>query len=368
MTAQRYSYPLVDALRGVAALMVLTYHVIEMGVWTTFPTQGGLAVFRYGWVGVNLFLVISGFVIGLTALREFDLNGPAFRRPFIVHRLARVVPLYLFTGLVYVFLVESSVFDRPAPRLFAHIASHLLFLHNLHPSTSGSINGPNWSVALEMQFYLVMVWLTPWLARIPAWGMLGGAIVLAAVYRWTTSWLLPHGSVDIHTQHVAATQLPGVLEHFAAGIFMARAMRGEAGIWWKDRMSGSWRNALSLGLASCALLSGAAWLLRSFSYWDRAPMIAFVPTLLAAGMAALVAAVAVVPAQRLRALAPMRYLGTVSYGIYLWHVPVILSILQRYPTLAKEKLLASVLLSVLLLAMFSWHFLEKPNIQRFKTQ
>ena len=49
-----------------------------MGVWTTFPTQGGMAVFRYGWVGVHLFLVISGFDIGLAALRKFDAKAWPF--------------------------------------------------------------------------------------------------------------------------------------------------------------------------------------------------------------------------------------------------------------------------------------------------
>jgi len=61
-------FPLVDALRGIAALLVLIYHVIEISGWQSFPSTGPALLFRIGWIGVDLFFVISGLVIGRAAI------------------------------------------------------------------------------------------------------------------------------------------------------------------------------------------------------------------------------------------------------------------------------------------------------------
>jgi peptidoglycan/LPS O-acetylase OafA/YrhL len=358
------NFPAIDVLRALAALSVVVYHVIEMGQWSGFATQGPLVVFRYGWAGVNLFLVISGFVIGLTALNGFARDGSAFQRPFVRRRLARVVPLYLLTGLVYVLLVESSLLFAPVSRQLTHFGSHLLFLHNLNPDTYGTINGPNWSVALEMQFYLAVLLLTPWLARWNPWRMLLAAVLFSALYRWVTTLFLPPGASVVHEQHVAAIQLPGVLDHFALGIFLARAVRGEAGAWWQARLTPSWAHCLQFAAVAAVLVGAAGWLLRSGSYWDRPSMIVGFPLLLALGLAAVVMTAIAFPAPRAALLQPLRYPGIISYGIYLWHAPVLLSLLGRYPTLREGRLLVTTLVCTLLLAAFSWHAFEKPWIRR----
>jgi peptidoglycan/LPS O-acetylase OafA/YrhL len=362
------NFPAIDVLRALAALSVLVYHVIEMGQWSGFPAHGPLTVFRYGWAGVNLFLVISGFVIGLTALHGFSRDGLDFRRPFVRRRLARVVPLYLLTGLVYVLLVESSLLFAPAARQLTHFGSHLLFLHNLNHETYGTLNGPNWSVALEMQFYLAILLATPWLARLNPWRMLLGAVLFSALYRWVTTLWLPPGASVIHEQHVAAIQLPGVLDHFAMGIFLARAVRGEAGAWWQAQLTPGWLGCLKFTAAAAVLVLLAGWVLRSGSYWDRTSMIVGFPLLLAMALAMVVTAAIAFPAPRAALLQPLRYPGIISYGIYLWHVPVLLSLLARYPTLREGRLLAFTLACTLLLAAFSWHAFEKPWIRRSQTQ
>ena len=64
----------IDLLRGFAALSVLVYHVIELSAWKDFPISGPLVWFRLGWMGVDLFFVISGMVIGLSAFKILDKN------------------------------------------------------------------------------------------------------------------------------------------------------------------------------------------------------------------------------------------------------------------------------------------------------
>jgi peptidoglycan/LPS O-acetylase OafA/YrhL len=140
-------FPNINLLRAFAALLVLVYHVIELGPWPDFPSSGPLLTFRAGWVGVDLFFVISGFVIGLSAIRLYRDGDSDYRRTFMRRRLARIVPLYLVTCVAFLILVQPAVLSLPWPKLLVQFASHLLFLHNLHPALHGAINGPNWSVA-----------------------------------------------------------------------------------------------------------------------------------------------------------------------------------------------------------------------------
>ena len=142
---QARSYPGIDLLRGFAALLVLAYHVVEHGRWTAMPNSGYGYVVRHGWVGVDLFLVTSGFVITLSALECLRRDPADAQRAFAVRRLARIVPLYLLTGAVFLILVRPAMLGIEPGRLAVHVLSHLFFVHNLHPGTHGSINGPTWS-------------------------------------------------------------------------------------------------------------------------------------------------------------------------------------------------------------------------------
>ncbi|WP_186511121.1 acyltransferase family protein [Caenimonas sedimenti] len=355
-------YPVIDILRGAAALTVVVYHVIAMTGWPGFPTSHGRLVFSYGWVGVNLFLVISGFVIGLTALNGYARNGSGFRAPYVRRRLARILPLYLLTGVVYVLLVESSLLQGPISNLVKQVAVHLLFVHNFSESTFGTINGPNWSVALEMQFYLLVLFITPWLARAPAWTTLVSGLAAAMLFRWASTLVLVPGVAPTMQQHVVSVWLPGVLDHFALGIFLAKAVRGEAGSRLQACLRTGWRPFVAWALVAAVLLRLAGWVLVDRPYWDNPLMIVGFPTLLAAGLSALVAAAITFPHPRSLLHRPLRYLGEISYGIYLWHVPVILSVIQRKLDWREDRLLTFVLVATVLLAAATWHLVEKPAL------
>jgi peptidoglycan/LPS O-acetylase OafA/YrhL len=137
-------FPLVDLVRAFAALAVLVYHFIAHWEWTGFPTTGPLAWFRDGWVAVDLFFVISGFVVGLSAFARVEAEGAGFRRGFLRSRLARIVPLHYLTLLAFVVLVEPALAAQGD--FWANLLAHLLFIHNLFQPYYGSINGPNWSL------------------------------------------------------------------------------------------------------------------------------------------------------------------------------------------------------------------------------
>ena len=156
-------FPLIDVLRAVAVLLVLVYHVVALGQWSMFAEPVWCLPFRQGWIGVDLFLVISGFVITLSAAREYERNHQAFRSQFMLRRLRRLVPLYLLTCVSFVFLVRPEILMLPAAQLILQAVSHALFLQNLSHLTHGMINGVTWSLALEMQFYLALILCIGWL-------------------------------------------------------------------------------------------------------------------------------------------------------------------------------------------------------------
>ena len=150
-------FPLIDVLRAVAVLLVLVYHVVALGDWSMFAVPVWGLPFRQGWIGVDLFFVISGFVITLSAAREFKRKSHDFRSQFMQRRLRRLVPLYLLTCVSFVFLVRPEILLLPTAQLMLQVASHALFLQNLSHLTHGMINGVTWSLAREVQCYLGLV-------------------------------------------------------------------------------------------------------------------------------------------------------------------------------------------------------------------
>jgi peptidoglycan/LPS O-acetylase OafA/YrhL len=65
-------------------------------------------------------------------------------------------------------------------------------------------------------------------------------------------------------------------------------------------------------------------------------------------------------------LAPGRYLGVISYGIYLWHMPLLLAVLREVPQFGGIRLVLYILIASVVLSSFTWHLMERPALQRAK--
>ena len=354
-------FPNVNLLRAFAALLVLVYHVIELGPWPEFPSSGALLTFRAGWVGVDLFFVISGFVIGLSAIRLYRDGDSDYRRTFMRRRLARIVPLYLLTCVAFLIAVQPAVLSLPWPKLLLQFASHLLFLHNLLPALHGAINGPNWSVAAEMQFYVLMMLAAPFVSRIDIRALLAGGLLIAWISRAIAFWAT-HDLGKPFVTFVYATQVPSMLDAFAIGLAIARLhLDGGLRRWtarspWPPLIAAAFAFTIGLDVVWQTYWSHA-------DYWGDGAMVIFWRTGLAATFGALVLFASLLP-NVARFVPPLDYLGDVSYGIYLWHLPVILVLTAHSVASSPVALLMWTLAIVIALSALTWHFLERPIIRR----
>jgi peptidoglycan/LPS O-acetylase OafA/YrhL len=354
-------FPLVDALRAFAALTVLVYHLIAHWDWSAFPQAGPLAWFRGGWMAVDLFFVISGFVIGLSAFARVDAAGGAFRAGFMRARLARIMPLHYLTLVAYVVLIEPSLWGRGD--FWPDLGAHLAFIHNAFFAWAGAINGPNWSLGTEMQFYLLMALAAPWLARARPLHIALLALGIAWAWRWGAWSVTLSGPLD--RAYFAQTQLPGMLDEFAIGLLLARFVRAPAGRSFLARVAAGasirWVFVAVTGLCWWALFM----LYLGNDYWQVPAMAVFFRTGLAACAGAVLLLLCAWPMATTNAFARVAiYLGKVSYGIYLWHLPV-LFLFGKHTQLEPLAALLVAVPATIGLAALTWHFFEEPLLRRW---
>jgi peptidoglycan/LPS O-acetylase OafA/YrhL len=167
----------IDALRGVAAVAVVLVHVFEIGVFNPreFPFKGFanaqelinhilLLPVSFGWTGVYLFFVISGFCIHLRWVKS-QLQGKPGTIDFAAfwkRRIVRLYPAYIAALACYIgYAYKTTGIDFNA--FFAwDLISHLLMIHNLDPRTAYTMNNVFWTLAIEEQLYLLyfpLLWL-----------------------------------------------------------------------------------------------------------------------------------------------------------------------------------------------------------------
>src|SRR5271170_207550 len=154
--------PELDGLRGLAILLVVICHYIadaehsQLGFWW----HHFLSALSVGWSGVDLFFVLSGFLIGGILLDSR--NSPRYFRTFYLRRIYRILPIYYTWVALYAAIVAVGVYLLPgrmpvAARDLGVVPVYVLFLQNAFSSPSvfqAQWLGVTWSLAVEEQFYL----------------------------------------------------------------------------------------------------------------------------------------------------------------------------------------------------------------------
>lgn len=319
--------PGLDSVRGVACLSVLGVHALS----ASGGTDGGAyaRVFEYlAASGVDLFFALSGFLI--TGILLDDLGTAGYFRRFYARRALRILPLYYFAVVVVLLLFRPVYGDQPAYADLVH-RQWFYWLHLANYDRGDQSFGwlsHFWSLGIEEQFYLVwpaVVWLTRGRRALPAICL--AMIVASPLLR---AWLDPMGRVTFCR-----------LDHLAWG----------AGLAW------SVRNGVPIGrvLAVAAPLAIAALWSPIHHAWLTGVAFAGAIWWASEGYA-------------WRATVPLRWVGRRSYGIYVYHFPIMLLVSRGYWTwgyhlgyLANHAafLLATGALTCAL-AEVSWRFMEAP--------
>jgi len=139
-------------LRAIAAAMVVFGHILDKKV------LGGFWWLKYGWTGVSVFFVLSGFLFTILYLDKFT-KGVKNLKTFYLKRIFRIYPVYLF---VIIFTYITSYGDYDNWNYFAH----LTFLHGFTIYHRGTMNGPMWTLGVEAMFYAVIPILLYWIGNI----------------------------------------------------------------------------------------------------------------------------------------------------------------------------------------------------------
>jgi peptidoglycan/LPS O-acetylase OafA/YrhL len=368
---QKTFFPFVDVLRAIAVTLVLGFHLIAGLQWNSFPSSGLLVIFHHGGIGVDLFFVISGFVISLSCARNVQEHGREnYRRPFFASRLARIVPLYALTSWCFLVLVEPGQFFGPSKQLLKNILLHATFLHSLSPRYAGTLNGPTWTIGVEMQFYVFMALVWVWLpVRRPALVALTG-VVVALAWRAVAVLSFDYGT-DIQRLVLRVAQVPGMLDEFALGCVLAIIVQNPAHPAHRFTTP-SWRNFAIAAVPVC-VLSAAAWQIFFFAltrigYWNSLVMVTLFHLLQALTFSCWLWAAIVLPVtpQLTALLKPATYIGKISYGIYLWHMLVIMSLVRAGVAAGLPAWKTALLITVLtvIISAFTWHYFEHPIMKR----
>jgi peptidoglycan/LPS O-acetylase OafA/YrhL len=298
-----------DALRGIAVLLVLGRHVVNSQRGIPAALSAILRPWkRFGWVGVDLFFVLSGFLVSGLLFAEYQKRGELRPLRFLGRRGFKIYPAFYLLLIITWFLFR----DRLSGREFLHEA---LFIQNY----TTQIWGHTWSLAVEEHFYIALA--------IGLWGMsrwIGGAdpfrrlpLVFTAVAALVFALRVRAYSLQPTGWLLLPTHLRVDALLFGALIGYGWAFHRPAMVAFVERYRGRIALAVVILLLPCLLLPvdgnflvNTVGLSTNYLGFGGLVLLAVAPgDEIGSGL-------------RQRALAPLVRLGFYSYSIYLWHMPI----------------------------------------------
>jgi len=377
---QDQRFPLVDSMRAIAALSVLLYHA----AYKAFLQGHDSPFTRYAAhldVGVPVFFLISGFLLyrPLVAARlrgepMLDANAYGWRR------ILRIVPAY-WVALVVAALAGASYWGYPAIFSLKGALAYFGFLQIYTSNTAAGGINVAWTLCVEVTFYAFLpLWAALLRRTSPRRGVRGELGALGALVVASTAWQAfalhhtdPNGFGLVAAPWIEP--LPNFLDQFAVGMALA-----VVSVAWQTR-------ALPRALRPIERLPGLGWLGAAVAFWvvstrlglDGSPADRLTPSsyLGRHELNTLIALCLLAPAvlgdqsrgflRRVLALPQLAFLGTVSYGIYLYHVPLATRLaawgLLPRDTVSLARWLALELAGTVALAWLSYRLVERPALR-----
>ena len=296
--------PCLDGLRAVAIALVLFGH----GSTTIVPSPPGwLKPLNQGGLGVDIFFVISGFLITILMLRECDRDGSVSLRKFYSRRALRILPA-LFAYLGFIFLLSRMDVIRVDPLEWV---AAMTFSMNFMPNLLGRWDlGHLWSLSVEEHFYIVWPCVFVSIGPRAARAILLMVVACAPAIRYLI-WFWMEGRIERDTFTLTR------FDTIAMGCLLAFFVRDPAAfsLATRHRGQGSWGVAVAIGILALSM----SVLCRSGKY-----EIALSRTVEAAAIAAATFFLVMGPNNligRILDARPVAAMGVLSYSLYLWQQP-----------------------------------------------
>ncbi len=338
-----------DLLRGIAIISVVVYHAFTILFGTFVPWNGWTRNFAeapsrtllfcypvsFGWAGVSLFFVLSGFCIHLSFLRSRAFSTGHF----FWNRFWRIVPAYFVALVAFSVLGRLALDNRSGVEQFV---SHLLFLHDFFNDTFQGINPSFWSIATEVQLYIMfpaLLWIR---RRNGIEGCLVFTLGLGLAWRLFAAmrWGLPDWMASPGFSSPLVTWFDWTL-----GAYVAERL-GQSRVAFTRR---------PLWLA----LSLAALVISSF----YKPLTVFGFSLAAIASAIVLDWSVWADIRQTVVTRSLGFVGTVSYSLYLWHQPLLNRLLYRLPRYMNgPATFVSIAVFLGLLAFLSYRLIERGGI------
>jgi peptidoglycan/LPS O-acetylase OafA/YrhL len=360
-----------DGVRAFACLIVIWFHIYriprDLQIWNPPPSAHALlnSFLYFGKYGVTLFFVLSGFLLFMPFGKAllFEKTWPSMRQ-YYMRRIFRILPAYYLSLILIVLLFQRQYLQ---PQHWSELGLFLVFLMDSSHATFKQLNAPFWTLAIEWQYYMLLPWLVLGM-RLLVWRvkqdyrLLMTIICILALIVWgiftryvgiyfvnqhpSETFLVPRSTLDIilffsygvsgkyfedfgvgmllslcfvYVQHPSISpKVRIILQKLSPWFWGTGLVCLIAMVLWNynQRYINTWplfnhplffehyyvisEFCLSLffGLCILALLFGSTWLKWPFEW------------------------------------SPLRWLGTISYSLYMWHLPFLLMIMQwGYPLL-----------------------------------
>jgi peptidoglycan/LPS O-acetylase OafA/YrhL len=280
----------IDGLRGLAALYIVCYHCYSVADGPALPVY--LAFLGWGHYCVTVFITISGFCLMLPVARGRD-RLRAGAADFYKRRVRRILPPYWFALLFSVVVLPLTTAGFHAgsfltPLFAKDLLAHAFLIHNWLPQFTYSINGPFWSVAAECQIYLFFPLLVLMWRRLGPWKTLAIVFVVAHALLVLTHQMGPANYLFI----------------FTLGMWGAHLAVRRAPMPWLEWVTAASLVTFALVVSRRAVASDLC-----------------VGVITAAVMASCAVRARSIP-RDLLSLAPLRWVGSFSYSLYLVHLPI----------------------------------------------
>lgn len=367
--------PELDGIRGLAILLILVWHYFYLR-FTPDPASVQAdfwPLLALSWSGVDLFFVLSGFLIAGILLDHRD--SSRYFPTFYLRRFCRIVPLYFLLLIGFGLAMSANLQQRSEPWkwLLANpmpLWSYPVFLQNFFMFDRGDFGASalavTWSLAIEEQFYLIFPWLVRYVPRSRLPYVLLALVALAPVFRilfYSFHRIPPAGGFFL---------VPGRFDALGLGAIAALAIRSQTILSVLRKHHRLFLAILALFFVGFVIISFTipGIISAPITYWGRSWLALFFVLLILSPFSNsnLLSAIFRV--------APLRKLGTISYGVYLLHLPAI-GLLDALVFHGKWKsdlglhlvMVGMAVATTLFLSANLYRFFEKPIIEfghRFK--